>query len=60
MNEDQEHLIGKKVLSKYGADLPFLPKILSTVKALPLQIHPNKKLSVHLHKKDPEKSTDDN
>jgi len=53
-------LIGKKVLSKYGSDLPFLPKILSIAKALPLQIHPDKDLSARLHEKDPDKFTDDN
>jgi len=60
LNEKKEALIGKTVLAKYGADLPFLPKILSIAKALPLQIHPNKDLATRLHKKDPEKFTDDN
>ncbi len=60
MNENKEQLIGKTVLSKYGAELPFLPKILSIAKALPLQIHPDKELSGQLHKNDPEKFSDDN
>lgn len=60
LNENKEALIGKTVLAKYGADLPFLPKILSIAKALPLQIHPNKDLATRLHQKDPEKFTDDN
>ncbi|KAI9873631.1 MAG: hypothetical protein M1830_010770 [Pleopsidium flavum] len=60
LNADKEKLIGKSVLSKFGTDLPFLPKILSIKKALPLQIHPDKQLAAQLHKKDPEKYTDDN
>jgi mannose-6-phosphate isomerase len=60
LNENKEALMGKTVLAKYGADLPFLPKILSIAKALPLQIHPNKDLATRLHQKDPEKFTDDN
>lgn len=35
-------------------------QILSIQKALPLQIHPDKELAAELHKKDPEKYTDDN
>ena len=35
-------------------------QILSIQKALPLQIHPDKQLAAELHKKDPEKYTDDN
>lgn len=60
MNENKEDLIGKTVLAKYGADLPFLPKILSIAKALPLQIHPDKDLSARLQEKDPGKFTDEN
>lgn len=40
--------------------MPFLPKILSIAKALPLQIHPNKDLAAKLHAKNPEQFTDDN
>ncbi|KAG9780789.1 mannose-6-phosphate isomerase, partial [Aureobasidium melanogenum] len=60
LNKNKEKLIGKKVLDKFGADLPFLPKVLSIAKALPLQIHPDKELSEKLHKEDPEKYTDPN
>lgn len=60
LNANKEKLIGKKVLDKFGSDLPFLPKILSIQKALPLQIHPNKELSEKLHKEDPEKYSDPN
>ena len=60
LNANKEKLIGKQVLSKFGADLPFLPKILSIQKALPLQIHPDIELSKQLHKEDPEKFSDEN
>ena len=60
LNNNKEKLIGKQVLDKFGADLPFLPKILSIRAALPLQIHPDIELSKKLHKEDPEKFTDEN
>ncbi|KIW18730.1 mannose-6-phosphate isomerase, class I [Exophiala spinifera] len=60
LNANKEKLIGKTVLDKFGADLPFLPKILSIAKALPLQIHPDKELAQKLHKENPEKFTDPN
>jgi len=60
LNANREKLIGKSVLARFGADLPFLPKILSISKALPLQIHPNKELSAELHKNDPDNFTDSN
>ncbi|KAI1615035.1 phosphomannose isomerase type I [Exophiala viscosa] len=60
LNANKESLIGKTVLDKYGADLPFLPKILSIAKALPLQIHPDIELSKKLHKENPDQFTDPN
>ncbi|KAJ9609779.1 hypothetical protein H2200_006107 [Cladophialophora chaetospira] len=60
LKEQKDKLIGKKVHDRFGADLPFLPKILSIAKALPLQIHPDKKLSEKLHEEDPEKFSDPN
>jgi mannose-6-phosphate isomerase len=60
LNEHKDALIGKKVYDKFGADLPFLPKILSIAKALPLQIHPDKGLSEKMHKEDPDKFPDPN
>lgn len=53
-------LIGKSVLDRFGAEIPFLPKILSFSKALPLQIHPHKKLAEKLHQVDPNKFKDAN
>jgi mannose-6-phosphate isomerase len=60
LNKNKERLIGQPVVDKFGADLPFLPKILSISKALPLQIHPDIELSKKLHKEDPEKYSDTN
>ncbi|KAJ6115948.1 hypothetical protein N7523_006365 [Penicillium sp. IBT 18751x] len=53
-------LVGESVCRRYGPDIPFLPKILSFSKALPLQIHPDKKLAEQLHKENPEKFGDTN
>ncbi|EEA21925.1 hypothetical protein EYB25_006832 [Talaromyces marneffei] len=52
------NLVGKKIVDKFGGGLPFLPKILSMDKALPLQIHPDRKLSESLHRQLPQKFTD--
>jgi len=60
LNANKEKLIGKPILDKFGADLPYLPKILSISKALPLQLHPNKDIAAKLHKQDPEKYGDSN
>jgi mannose-6-phosphate isomerase len=52
-----EDFLGKKVLSKFETvQLPFLFKILSFDKALPLQCHPNRKLGEQLMKQEKEKS----
>ncbi|KAL9027081.1 MAG: hypothetical protein Q9196_004347 [Gyalolechia fulgens] len=60
VDENQEQLLGKSSMEKFGGVIPFLPKILSIAKALPLQIHPDKELSERLHKENPEKFTDSN
>ncbi|KAH7018165.1 RmlC-like cupin domain-containing protein [Microdochium trichocladiopsis] len=60
LQANKEKLLGSKVNKHMGGQLPFLPKILSIAKALPLQIHPNRDLASKLHEKDPEKFTDDN
>ncbi|EGR50298.1 hexose-6-phosphate isomerase [Trichoderma reesei QM6a] len=56
----KEKLLGSYSIETFGNNLPFLPKILSIAKALPLQIHPNKSLAAKLHEKDPEKFSDPN
>ena len=61
IDNNKEHLIGEHELKKFGhSKLPFLPKILSIAKALPLQLHPNKEMAAELHKKDPSNFTDPN
>jgi mannose-6-phosphate isomerase len=60
LDKDKARLLGKKVIDELGGQLPFLPKILSIAKALPLQIHPNKELAAKLHAKDPDNFTDPN
>ena len=55
-----EQLVGKSVLDRWGPEIPFLPKILSFSKALPLQIHPNKEMATKLHQQDPNKFGDPN
>ncbi|KAK4663957.1 uncharacterized protein QC763_501390 [Podospora pseudopauciseta] len=60
LQKHKDELLGKKVIEELGGQLPFLPKILSIAKALPLQIHPNKELAAKLHKEDPENFTDPN
>lgn len=61
INKNPEQLIGKTVIDKFGHKLlPYLPKVLSISKALPLQLHPNKELSAKLHDEDPQNFTDPN
>jgi mannose-6-phosphate isomerase len=61
LNRFPKELLGEEVLQKFGhSNLPFLPKVLSISKALPLQLHPNKELASKLHKEDPENFTDPN
>ncbi|KAI1442553.1 mannose-6-phosphate isomerase [Annulohypoxylon stygium] len=60
IQRNKEQLLGQKIIEKFGDQLPYLPKILSIAKALPLQLHPNKELATKLHEKDPESFTDPN
>ncbi|KAK8183881.1 RmlC-like cupin domain-containing protein [Phyllosticta citribraziliensis] len=61
IDTNPEYYLGKQVLSKFGhSNLPFLPKVLSIAKALPLQLHPNKELAAKLHEKEPSHFTDPN
>ncbi|KAL5524428.1 hypothetical protein ACEPAF_9568 [Sanghuangporus sanghuang] len=48
---DQKHFVGDAKFS-HTTDVPFLFKILSISKALPLQAHPDKKLGEKLHNED--------
>ncbi|KAK0266452.1 hypothetical protein LTR91_021646 [Friedmanniomyces endolithicus] len=61
LDRHAEVLVGNPVIEKFGSSmLPFLPKVLSISKALPLQLHPNKDLSSKLHEKHPDQFTDPN
>lgn len=60
LQRDRDRLLGKKVTTQFDGQLPYLPKILSIAKALPLQIHPNKELASKLHEKDPGNFADPN
>lgn len=57
-----EKYLGDKIISKFNlhSELPFLFKVLSIEKVLSIQAHPNKKLAVQLHTKDPKNYPDDN
>lgn len=52
--------LGDRVLSRFGAELPFLLKILSIRTALSIQAHPNKKHAEQLFSSDPKNYPDDN
>ncbi|KAI9371945.1 RmlC-like cupin domain-containing protein [Aspergillus egyptiacus] len=53
-------LVGQSVQQKFGDGVPFLPKVLSFDKALPLQVHPDKRLAEQLNLVDPENFSDPN
>jgi mannose-6-phosphate isomerase len=43
-----DELIGKTVARRFNhTKLPYLPKVLSIAKALPLQLHPVRSMTVH-------------
>ncbi|KAF9235793.1 RmlC-like cupin domain-containing protein [Melanogaster broomeanus] len=57
------HLVGEPVINRFGlknGDLPFLFKVLSFDKALPVQIHPDKKLAERIHASKPDRYADPN
>lgn len=61
LDRHPKELVGEQILKKFGhPKLPFLPKVLSISKALPLQVHPNKDLAAKLHEEDPDNFTDPN
>jgi len=53
-------ILGRTVYEDFGANLPFLFKVLSAGQALSIQAHPNKVQAVHLHAKDPVHYPDQN
>ncbi|KAF2185259.1 mannose-6-phosphate isomerase [Zopfia rhizophila CBS 207.26] len=61
LDKNADHLIGTTVIKKFNhTKLPYLPKVLSIAKALPLQLHPNKSLAAELHDRNPSDFTDPN
>ncbi len=53
-------LLGERVCSKYGAQLPFLFKVLSVGEALSIQAHPTKEQAERLRAENPKLYKDDN
>jgi len=61
LDANSVELVGRSIPKKFGhTKLPYLPKVLSIAKALPLQLHPNKSLAADLHARDPSNFTDPN
>jgi mannose-6-phosphate isomerase len=62
ISSDPSHYLGADVVAKWPNtnDVPFLFKILSIQKALPLQAHPDKSLGEQLSKADPAQFVDAN
>jgi len=55
-----EAWLGEGVLQKFGANLPYLFKVLSVRTALSIQAHPDKSLAEELHRVDPAHYPDSN
>ncbi|KAL2836579.1 RmlC-like cupin domain-containing protein [Aspergillus pseudoustus] len=53
-------VVGESVRQRFHTGLPFLPKVLSFSKALPLQVHPDKRLAEQLNLTKPEQFADPN
>lgn len=53
-------MLGSKVSKRFSGTLPFLFKVLSANEALSIQVHPNKRQAIALHKRDPVNYPDPN
>ncbi len=53
ISEHPEAILGRRVVQKFGPQLPFLLKVLSAAEALSIQVHPNKAQAQRLHAVDP-------
>ena len=60
LKQSPEYSGTMSVIAKYGADLPFLFKVLSINEPLSIQSHPNKELAKELHAMDPKNYPDEN
>lgn len=59
---DPKHYLGESLVKKWKGEthIPFLFKVLSIEKALPLQVHPDRALAEELARKDPKTFVDPN
>ncbi|KAL5426104.1 hypothetical protein PMIN04_002151 [Paraphaeosphaeria minitans] len=61
LDKNAEELVGRNTIKTFNhTKIPYLPKVLSIAKALPLQLHPNKELASQLHQRKPDQFTDPN
>ena len=61
LDRHSHELIGEHTINKFGhSKLPYLPKVLSIAKALPLQLHPDKDLASKVHQQKSDAFTDPN
>ncbi|EDK38036.2 hypothetical protein PGUG_02134 [Meyerozyma guilliermondii ATCC 6260] len=60
VTEDPSKHLHASIVKKFGAQLPFLFKVLSIEKVLSIQAHPDKQLAKQLHTNDPKNYPDDN
>ena len=60
ISENPADFLSSSVVSRYGATLPFLFKVLSIRKALSIQAHPDKQLAERLHTGRPDVYKDNN
>ncbi|HEY89384.1 MAG TPA: mannose-6-phosphate isomerase, class I [Thermoflexia bacterium] len=57
---EPEAWLGEAVAHQFGAELPFLLKVLSAAEALSIQAHPTQEQAARLHERDPEHYPDAN
>ena len=60
ISRQPREILGADLAERFGAELPFLFKVLSVGAPLSIQAHPNKKQAEVLHRRDPAHYPDDN
>ncbi|RWS06954.1 Phosphomannose isomerase and protein kinase domain containing protein-like protein [Dinothrombium tinctorium] len=60
LHKSPEFVGNSELIAKYGANMPFLFKVLSVEQPLSIQTHPDKELAKLLHEKDPLNYPDNN
>ena len=53
-------ILGQSTIKRFGAELPYLFKVLSVRSTLSIQAHPDKPLAAQLHQRDPQHYPDSN